>query len=207
MADAAVLPAQDPSQFTMGATKRKISSDGDSDVANGLPAKRPKRESPTLNGTASQPKAPSPVTHGNGAIRSPSAESELARTEAAAPTSVPAPAPVETQAASQPRQTPKPPVEPLGPWVYAPGELLPDLEGHVDETFEVHIQPRHLTTANDQVANRQVWGSGIYTDDSDVVAAVVHSGLYTPTDGIPEMGMVVTLRVMPHQANYPSSSS
>lgn len=66
---------------------------------------------------------------------------------------------------------------------------LPDFEGHENCTFTIRVPREYLissdaTHVDDEVAGgleeickrRAIWGSEIYTDDSDVVAAAVHSG-------------------------------
>ncbi|KAJ3072936.1 hypothetical protein HDU98_002581, partial [Podochytrium sp. JEL0797] len=68
----------------------------------------------------------------------------------------------------------------LGTAPYAPGLLLPPFDSsHLFKTIDVRVSAPHLSFArNPQVANRAVWGTGVYTDDSDVVAAVLHAGFY-----------------------------
>ena len=36
-----------------------------------------------------------------------------------------------------------------------------------------------MSNTNQQVRARQLWGSDIYTEDSDLVAALMHSGFYS----------------------------
>ncbi len=36
-----------------------------------------------------------------------------------------------------------------------------------------------MSNANQQVRARQLWGSDVYTEDSDLVAALMHAGFYS----------------------------
>ena len=67
-------------------------------------------------------------------------------------------------------------------------------------TYATHRPP--------QVRTRQLWGTDIYTSDSDLVAVLVHTGYYLPTNTIPpslsEVRAVV--RAMPLEESYASTS-
>ncbi|KAI8888345.1 Rxt3-domain-containing protein [Backusella circina FSU 941] len=68
----------------------------------------------------------------------------------------------------------------LGFYVYTPQFLLPNLENHINGTVEIRVPSRYLTYETDKVQKRALWGTDIYTDDSDVVAMIIHSGKYQP---------------------------
>jgi len=89
-----------------------------------------------------------------------------------------------------------------------PGESLPNLEPYVGSTLEVLIPGEHLTLNNEHVQQRHVWGShvtGEFTDDSDVVALLHHSGHVTLT-ATPLAGHVVAIfDIAPGLSNYGSS--
>lgn len=36
-----------------------------------------------------------------------------------------------------------------------------------------------MTSGNQQVRARQLWGSDVYTEDSDLVAVLMHTGYYS----------------------------
>ncbi|KAJ3367600.1 hypothetical protein GGF31_007413 [Allomyces arbusculus] len=100
----------------------------------------------------------------------------------------------------------------LGAYLYAPSTLLPLLDRHVNATFTVRVARAFLAYENPRVRKRAVWGTGIYTDDSDLVAMLLHSGalaLPDPTADILKPRTVtdldVTLRVYPRLAFYPGS--
>lgn len=44
---------------------------------------------------------------------------------------------------------------------------------------QVRIAPQWMTNTNQQVRARQLWGSDVYTEDSDLVAALMHAGFYS----------------------------
>jgi hypothetical protein len=57
---------------------------------------------------------------------------------------------------------------------------LPRLEGSENCTFTIKVPRIHLTdTSREEItARRAVWGTDIYTDDSDVIAACIHQGWF-----------------------------
>lgn len=59
----------------------------------------------------------------------------------------------------------------LGCQVYSPHRLLPNLENCLNGIMEVRVPARYLTFENVQVKKRAIWGTDIYTDDSDIVAS------------------------------------
>ncbi|KAH6590300.1 hypothetical protein BASA61_005339 [Batrachochytrium salamandrivorans] len=62
--------------------------------------------------------------------------------------------------------------------------LLPQFTiKHYYATIEVRIPSEYLTyRGNIAVRKSAVWGTDIYTDDSDIVAMIIHSGHYRPVD-------------------------
>ncbi|GAN10740.1 conserved hypothetical protein [Mucor ambiguus] len=68
----------------------------------------------------------------------------------------------------------------LGFQLYSPQLLLPNLEGSVNGLMEIRVPARFLTFENVKVKKRALWGTDIYTDDSDIVAMAIHSGKYQP---------------------------
>ncbi|KXS10871.1 Rxt3-domain-containing protein [Gonapodya prolifera JEL478] len=51
--------------------------------------------------------------------------------------------------------------------------------------LEVRVPALECSVENLGVKKRAVWGTGVYTDDSDVVAALIHSGWIRPSDAPP----------------------
>ncbi|KAI9595192.1 histone deacetylation protein Rxt3-domain-containing protein [Syncephalis fuscata] len=108
----------------------------------------------------------------------------------------------------------------LGFHQYEPNKLLPPLIGYEQAILVVRIPSAWLTFTNPAVKQRRIWGTDIYTDDSDVVAALIHAGKYTPPslhpllqeeargnrrgvqDRSPRYDLKVTLRVVPRLQRY-----
>jgi hypothetical protein len=54
---------------------------------------------------------------------------------------------------------------------YQPGCGMPELKGEVGKEIEIRVAAKYLSTKNKEVTTRQIWGTDLYTDDSDVVAS------------------------------------
>ncbi|RKP09890.1 histone deacetylation protein Rxt3-domain-containing protein [Thamnocephalis sphaerospora] len=115
---------------------------------------------------------------------------------------------------------------------YVPGRLLCAMIGHEHARLAVRVPSAWLTYTNPSVRQRRLWGTDVYTDDSDVVAVIIHAGHYTPPsphpllqqqqwhmdteaaptevsrpsrgilDQFPPYDLVVTLRVVPRLNRY-----
>jgi len=83
--------------------------------------------------------------------------------------------------------------------LYTPGGALPSLARYDQMLVEVRVQAKYLSTKNREVQRRQLWGSGVYTDDSDTVAVLMHSGRMilraAPPTGC--LGVSAVFRVLP----------
>ncbi|KAK2977700.1 hypothetical protein RJ640_026840, partial [Escallonia rubra] len=69
-------------------------------------------------------------------------------------------------------------------------------------TLEIRIPAEHVTATNRQVRGGQLWGTDIYTDDSDLVAVLMHTGYCRPTASPPPPAIQelrATIRVLPPQ--------
>ncbi|CAO3703977.1 unnamed protein product [Rhizopus stolonifer] len=75
----------------------------------------------------------------------------------------------------------------LGYHLYSPQQLLPNLENCLNGVMEIRIPAKYLSFENIQVKKRAIWGTDIYTDDSDIVAMIIHSGKYQPEYKEPEV--------------------
>ncbi|KAK0604638.1 hypothetical protein LWI29_017705 [Acer saccharum] len=74
-------------------------------------------------------------------------------------------------------------------------------------TLEVRIPAEHVTATNRQVRGGQLWGTDIYTDDSDLVAVLMHTGYCRPTASPPPPAIQelrATIRVLSPQDCYTS---
>lgn len=108
--------------------------------------------------------------------------------------------------------------------VYKPGSCTPELlkswrefeasqDKKNDERYQggpilkIQIPGEYVTATNPQVKGAQLWGKDIYTDDSDIVAVLMHIGYCcraaSPTRAIQELHATVTL--LPPQDWYTSS--
>eukprot|EP00960_Hanusia_phi_P031572 749357-Hanusia_phi.AAC.3 len=68
------------------------------------------------------------------------------------------------------------------------------------------IEAKHITQDNLGIKERRIWGNEPYTDDSDLVAIAVHSGIITPTAEAPKFSvLVMIMRILEGQSVYTSS--
>lgn len=73
--------------------------------------------------------------------------------------------------------------------------------------LQIIIPAQNLTSALSEVKGRHLWGTDIYTDDSDLLCALMHCGYYNatlkkPVSSIAEMNVIIQL--MPPQQTYPN---
>lgn len=91
----------------------------------------------------------------------------------------------------------------LGRWTYNPTER-PPFDFLVNSVLVVHVPRRFLHPENNSaLKRRRLWGTEIYTDDSDLAAILIHSTPNIPPTGDLEM----TVRIMPCLVKYKSSMS
>ncbi|OVA11202.1 Histone deacetylation protein Rxt3 [Macleaya cordata] len=79
---------------------------------------------------------------------------------------------------------------------------------HSGPTLEIRIPAEYVTATNRQVRGGQLWGTDIYTDDSDLVAVLMHTGYCRPTASPPPTAiqeLCATIRVLPPQYCYMST--
>ncbi|XP_059317432.1 uncharacterized protein LOC132067997 [Lycium ferocissimum] len=78
----------------------------------------------------------------------------------------------------------------------------------IDPTLEIRIPAEHVSATNRQVRGGQLWGTDIYTNDSDLVAVLMHTG-YCRTTASPLLPTITELcaiiRVLPPQNCYIST--
>lgn len=89
--------------------------------------------------------------------------------------------------------------------VYQPCVVLPELEKKMNSLVEVLLPTKYLTCDTKQVQLRQLWGTDVYTDDSDLVAVLVHTGHVSKLKTQAKTPLLVSLRVCPGQASYTGS--
>ncbi|KAI8475901.1 MAG: hypothetical protein J3K34DRAFT_403140 [Monoraphidium minutum] len=94
---------------------------------------------------------------------------------------------------------------------YRNGRPLRDLLTHLNAgraRVEVIIPADDCTGHNKQVKSRQLWGDGVYTDDSDMVAVLMHTGYYaanTAANPPQVQAFHAVVQLLPPQERYPSS--
>ncbi|KAL3141991.1 hypothetical protein ABBQ32_004635 [Trebouxia sp. C0010 RCD-2024] len=72
--------------------------------------------------------------------------------------------------------------------------------------IQVRIPAHNLQATFAEVKGRHVWGTDVYTDDSDIVCAVMHCGYFNaslkkPVASVAEMKVVI--QILPPQIEYP----
>ncbi|KAJ0962229.1 hypothetical protein J5N97_030057 [Dioscorea zingiberensis] len=75
-------------------------------------------------------------------------------------------------------------------------------------TLEIQIPAEYVTATNRQVKGGQLWGTDIYTNDSDLVAVLMHTGYCRPTASPPPSAiqeLQAIVRVLPPQDCYTST--
>lgn len=75
-------------------------------------------------------------------------------------------------------------------------------------TLEIRIPAEFVTSTNRQVKGAQLWGTDVYTNDSDLVAVLMHTGYCSPTSSPPPSAIQelrATVRVLPPQESYTST--
>ncbi|XP_047310319.1 uncharacterized protein LOC124913923 isoform X2 [Impatiens glandulifera] len=75
-------------------------------------------------------------------------------------------------------------------------------------TLEIRIPAEHVSATNRQVRGGQLWGTDVYTNDSDLVAVLMHTGYCRPTTSAPPSAVQelrATIRVLPPRDCYIST--
>ena len=92
-------------------------------------------------------------------------------------------------------------------FLYMPYYPLPDLSHLIGELIEFRISAEFLSQSNKAFIERRIWGSDIYTSDSDPVCILQHSGYFQIKDLPPTniKGVSLYLRVSKGRSTYNSS--
>lgn len=92
-------------------------------------------------------------------------------------------------------------------FLYMPYYPLPDLSDLVGELIEFRIASEFLSQSNKAFIERRIWGSDIYTSDSDPVCILQHSGYFEIKDLPPTdiKGLSLFLRVSKGRSTYNGS--
>ncbi|KAM0877224.1 hypothetical protein ACQ4PT_035632 [Festuca glaucescens] len=91
-------------------------------------------------------------------------------------------------------------------------EAIPDAQTAENQqngpTLEIRIPAKFVTSTNRQVKGAQLWGTDVYTNDSDLVAVLMHTGYCSPTSSPPPSAIQelrASVRVLPPQDSYTST--
>jgi hypothetical protein len=92
-------------------------------------------------------------------------------------------------------------------FLYLPFYPLPDLSQYVGDIIEVRVASDYLSQSNKAIIEKRIWGSDIYTSDSDVVCILQHSGYFKIKELPPTNieGVSVFFRVSKGRTTYNSS--
>lgn len=93
-----------------------------------------------------------------------------------------------------------------GVFLYRPYYSLPDLTSFVSDLIEIRISREFINTYNQAYRENKIFGSDIYTSDSDPVLILQHTGYYNINESLPEdiEGVSLFLRVGKGRVSYTS---
>ncbi|KTW27188.1 uncharacterized protein T551_03182 [Pneumocystis jirovecii RU7] len=92
----------------------------------------------------------------------------------------------------------------LGEHIYTPFKPVPCLDGKLNGILTVRIAKQYFyKSENDGIKKRALWGTDIYTDDSDIVAILLHTGRLKKKR--PSCDAIVKVRVLPRLIKYSGS--
>ena len=96
-----------------------------------------------------------------------------------------------------PRTSARPPLAPLAPLASSPPPSTSP------------PPPPPLSLPSHQVRSRQLWGTDVYTSDSDLVAVLMHAGYYLPSATVPPslVELRAVVRAVPSAESYASTSA
>jgi hypothetical protein len=89
-------------------------------------------------------------------------------------------------------------------FLYKPGVPWPDLGPYLQQVIEIRVAKEYITPKNKQLVARNLWGSDVYTSDSDIVAVIHHAGIIDVWKELSPAyeGIAVFTRVTKGRANY-----
>ena len=92
-------------------------------------------------------------------------------------------------------------------FLYSPDIELTDLQSYIGHYIEIKIEKTFLTLDNKNVVNGKIWGTDMYTSNSDPVAVVFHSNHFSSIDiqkrHFEFLGVI--MQVSKHKKNYNGS--
>ncbi|QSL65334.1 hypothetical protein MERGE_002644 [Pneumocystis wakefieldiae] len=92
----------------------------------------------------------------------------------------------------------------LGEHIYTPSNPIPCLDGKLNGILTIRVARQYFhKSENDKIKKRALWGTDIYTDDSDIVAILLHTGRLGRKK--PSSDAIVKVRVLPRLIKYSGS--
>lgn len=92
----------------------------------------------------------------------------------------------------------------LGEHIYTPSNPVPCLDGKLNGILTIRIARQYFyKSENESIRKRALWGTDIYTDDSDIVAILLHTGRLGKKN--PSKDAIVKVRVLPRLIKYSGS--
>ncbi|WBW73089.1 transcriptional regulatory protein Rxt3 [Schizosaccharomyces osmophilus] len=92
--------------------------------------------------------------------------------------------------------------EPVGQFVYTPWFELPLMYNAIGKFIRIEIDAKWLNAAiNPRLGKRELWGTDVYTDDSDIVTMLAHCGYFSLFKPLTKIA-VVDLFILPPLLGY-----
>jgi len=102
------------------------------------------------------------------------------------------------------KSRPAEPNEAAAVHLYQPNLAKP-VQNKMNSLVEVLLPAKYLVSDCKTIKLRQLWGTDVYSDDSDLVAVLVHTGHIKLKAAAPKFPLLVSLRSCPAQATYTGS--
>ena len=95
----------------------------------------------------------------------------------------------------------------MASFLYHPDVKLPSLADYIAKHIEVKIEAEYLSKFNMAYLERRIFGTEVYTSDSDVVCTLHHSGVWRLEESTPLhlAGVAAYFRVSKSRNTYPES--
>eukprot|EP01134_Creolimax_fragrantissima_P005665 CFRG5665T1 len=97
---------------------------------------------------------------------------------------------------------------PLPTWTYSPGDLIPDLSKNIGDILSVVVPRRFFDPEYDRANfERQLWGSQVYTDDSDILSLLLHADKFELPSTEPDYDLLAKFKICPREEKYVVSTN
>jgi len=87
-------------------------------------------------------------------------------------------------------------------FIYRPLSSLP-ADTAPSSNLEVRVPVEFFTSKNDGIEHRRLWGTDVYTEDSDLIAMLQHCGYVRPVEPVPSglEELIVLLELLPNDSS------